>query len=43
VKKSDRDGINVVARMYLDVVEAGFEVVRGNGRATRGWFGCKAI
>jgi hypothetical protein len=28
--------------MYLDVVEAGFEVVRGNGWVTCGWFSCEA-
>jgi hypothetical protein len=29
-------------KMYLDVVEAGFEVVRGNGWVTCGWFSCEA-
>ncbi|HEX5397762.1 MAG TPA: GDSL-type esterase/lipase family protein [Verrucomicrobiae bacterium] len=28
--------------MYLDVVEAGFEVVRGHGWVTCGWFSCEA-
>jgi hypothetical protein len=28
--------------MYLDLVEAGFEIVRGHGRATWGWFSCEA-
>jgi lysophospholipase L1-like esterase len=28
--------------MYLDVVEAGFEVVRGKGWVTCGWFSCEA-
>ena len=28
--------------MYLDVVEAGFEIVRGKGWVTCGWFGCDA-
>jgi hypothetical protein len=28
--------------MYLDVVEAGFEVVRGRGWVTCGWFSCEA-
>jgi hypothetical protein len=28
--------------MYLDVVEAGFEVVRGHGWVTCGWFSCDA-
>jgi hypothetical protein len=28
--------------MYLDVVEAGFEIVRGNGWVTCGWFSCEA-
>jgi lysophospholipase L1-like esterase len=28
--------------MYLDVVEAGFEVVRGHGWVTCGWFNCEA-
>jgi lysophospholipase L1-like esterase len=28
--------------MYLDVVEAGFEVVRGSGWVTCGWFSCEA-
>ena len=27
--------------MYLDVVEAGFEVVRGRGWVTCGWFSCE--
>jgi hypothetical protein len=27
--------------MYLDVVEAGFEIVRGNGWMTCGWFSCE--
>ena len=27
--------------MYLDVVEAGFEVVRGHGRVTCGRFSCE--
>jgi hypothetical protein len=27
--------------MYLDVVEAGFEIVRGKGWATCGWFSCE--
>ena len=30
------------ADMYLDVVEAGFEIVRGKGWATCGWFRCEA-
>ncbi len=30
------------ADMYLDVVEAGFEIVRGKGWATCGWFSCEA-
>ena len=29
------------AEMYLDVVEAGFEIVRGKGWATCGWFSCE--
>lgn len=29
------------AGMYLDVVEAGFEIVRGKGWATCGWFSCE--
>jgi lysophospholipase L1-like esterase len=28
--------------MYLDVVEAGFEIVRGKGWVTCGWFSCAA-
>jgi lysophospholipase L1-like esterase len=28
--------------MYLDVVEAGFEIVRGHGWVTCGWFSCEA-
>jgi len=28
--------------MYLDVVEAGFEIVRGKGWVTCGWFSCEA-
>jgi lysophospholipase L1-like esterase len=28
--------------MYLDVVEAGFEIVRGRGWVTCGWFSCDA-
>jgi len=28
--------------MYLDVVEAGFEIVRGKGWVTCGWFSCDA-
>ena len=28
--------------MYLDVVEAGFEIVRGRGWVTCGWFSCEA-
>jgi lysophospholipase L1-like esterase len=28
--------------MYLDVVEAGFEIVRGHGWVTCGWFSCAA-
>jgi len=28
--------------MYLDVVEAGFEIVRGHGWVTCGWFSCDA-
>jgi hypothetical protein len=28
--------------MYLDVVEAGFEIVRGSGWVTCGWFSCEA-
>lgn len=28
--------------MHLDVVEAGFEVVRGHGWVTCGWFSCEA-
>ena len=28
--------------LYLDVVEAGFEIVRGNGWVTCGWFSCEA-
>jgi len=28
--------------MYLDVVEGGFEIVRGKGWATCGWFSCEA-
>jgi beta-glucosidase len=28
--------------MYIDVVEAGFEIVRGKGWATCGWFSCEA-
>jgi hypothetical protein len=27
---------------YLDVVEAGFEVLRGQGWVTCGWFSCEA-
>ena len=33
---------NFSMEMYLDVVEAGFEVVRGNGWVTCGWFSCDA-
>ena len=29
-------------QMYLDVVEAGFEIVRGKGWVTCGWFSCEA-
>jgi beta-glucosidase len=29
--------------MYLNVVEAGFEIVRGSGWVTCGWFSCEAI
>jgi hypothetical protein len=28
--------------MYLDVVEAGFEIVRGRGWVTCGWFSCES-
>ena len=28
--------------MHLDVVEAGFEIVRGRGWVTCGWFSCEA-
>jgi hypothetical protein len=28
--------------MYLDVVAAGFEIVRGKGWVTCGWFSCEA-
>ncbi|HEU6447320.1 MAG TPA: hypothetical protein VFV23_02640 [Verrucomicrobiae bacterium] len=30
------------ADLYLDVVEAGFEVMRGRGWVTCGWFSCEA-
>ena len=33
---------NFSMEMYLDVVEAGFEVVRGKGWVTCGWFTCEA-
>jgi len=33
---------NFSSEMYLDVVEAGFEIVRGTGWATCGWFSCEA-
>ena len=33
---------NFSKEMYLDVVEAGFEIVRGNGWVTCGWFSCEA-
>ena len=36
----DRDYFN--NEMYLDVVEAGFEIVRGQGWVTCGWFSCEA-
>jgi lysophospholipase L1-like esterase len=29
-------------KMYLDVVEGGFEIVRGHGWVTCGWFSCEA-
>ena len=32
---------NFSPEMYLDVVEAGFEIVRGKGWATCGWFSCE--
>ena len=33
---------NFSMEMNLDVVEAGFEIVRGNGWVTCGWFSCEA-
>jgi beta-glucosidase len=33
---------NFSPEMQLDVVEAGFEIVRGRGWATCGWFSCEA-
>jgi hypothetical protein len=33
---------NFSMEMYLDVVEAGFEIVRGSGWVTCGWFSCWA-
>ena len=36
----DRDYFSM--NMYLDVVEAGFEIVRGRGWVTCGWFSCEA-
>jgi len=33
---------NFSMEMYLDVVEAGFEIVRGKGWVTCGWFTCEA-
>ena len=36
----DRDCFST--EMYLDVVEAGFEIVRGQGWVTCGWFSCEA-
>ncbi|HUZ08447.1 MAG TPA: GDSL-type esterase/lipase family protein [Candidatus Paceibacterota bacterium] len=33
---------NFSMKMYLDVVEAGFEAVRGHGWVTCGWFSCEA-
>jgi beta-glucosidase len=33
---------NFSKEMYLDVVEAGFEIVRGKGWVTCGWFSCEA-
>jgi hypothetical protein len=33
---------NFSTEMYLDVVEAGFEIVRGKGWVTCGWFSCEA-
>jgi lysophospholipase L1-like esterase len=33
---------NFNMEMYLDVVEAGFEIVRGHGWVTCGWFSCEA-
>jgi len=33
---------NFSKEMYLDVVEAGFEIVRGHGWVTCGWFSCEA-
>ena len=33
---------NFSVDMYLDVVEAGFEIVRGKGWVTCGWFSCEA-
>ena len=33
---------NFSMEMYLDVVEAGFEIVRGKGWVTCGWFSCEA-
>ena len=33
---------NFSTGMYLDVVEAGFEIVRGKGWVTCGWFSCEA-
>jgi lysophospholipase L1-like esterase len=33
---------NFSVDMYLDVVEAGFEIVRGHGWVTCGWFSCEA-
>jgi lysophospholipase L1-like esterase len=33
---------NFSDEMYLDVVEAGFEIVRGHGWVTCGWFSCEA-
>jgi hypothetical protein len=33
---------NFSVEMYLDTVEAGFEIVRGSGWVTCGWFSCEA-